>query len=250
MSTVKPYTAEGSKRVQVEHMFDAIAPKYDLLNRVFSLGVDQGWRRTVVRLVKREPVDHLLDVATGTADLAIMAARRGAARRVTGVDISAGMLGHGRVKVKARGLDGRVELLQADSAALPFADGTFQAVTVAFGVRNFEDLERGIREMLRVLTPGGRLFVLEFSKPRNTLLGGLFRFYFHRVMPAVGRLVSRDSAAYTYLPRSVEAFPEGADFVRIVERCGGTAVAARPLSRGIATLYTARKAAAGTGTTA
>jgi demethylmenaquinone methyltransferase / 2-methoxy-6-polyprenyl-1,4-benzoquinol methylase len=205
--TVKPYAAEGSKREQVEHMFDAISPKYDLLNRVFSLGIDQGWRRKVIRLVKNETVDHLLDVATGTADLAILAARKGAARQVTGVDISEGMLAQGRLKVKDRTLSERVTLLQADSAALPFADGTFDAVTVAFGVRNFEDLERGIREMLRVLKPNGRLFVLEFSKPRKAPMKQLFRFYFHRVMPIVGRLVSQDNSAYTYLPQSVEAFP-------------------------------------------
>lgn len=239
--TVKPYTDEGSKRDQVEHMFDAISPKYDLLNRAFSLGIDQGWRRKVIRLVKQEPVARLLDVATGTADLAILAARRSAAGEVVGVDISEGMLRHGRQKVKAAALDARVTLQRADSAALPFADGSFDAVTVAFGVRNFEDLEKGLREMLRVLRPGGRLFVLEFSKPRRAPMKQLFRFYFHRVMPAVGRVVSRDSAAYTYLPQSVDAFPEGADFLRILERCGGREARARPLTGGIATLYTARR---------
>jgi demethylmenaquinone methyltransferase/2-methoxy-6-polyprenyl-1,4-benzoquinol methylase len=236
--TVKPYTADGSKREQVEHMFDSISPKYDLLNRLFSMGVDQGWRRKVMRLVAQEPVNSLLDVATGTADLAILASKQ--VNEVVGVDISAGMLAHGREKVKARNLDARITLQQADSAALPFADGRFDAVTVAFGVRNFEDLERGLREMLRVLKPGGRLFVLEFSKPRKAPMKQLFRFYFHRVMPTVGRLVSKDSAAYTYLPQSVDAFPEGDDFVRILERCGGKGSRAMPLTGGIATLYIAR----------
>jgi demethylmenaquinone methyltransferase/2-methoxy-6-polyprenyl-1,4-benzoquinol methylase len=239
--SVKPYAEAGSKREQVEHMFDAISPKYDLLNRAFSLGIDQGWRRRVVRLLKRERVDHLLDVATGTADLAILAARKGAASRVTGVDISEGMLAHGRQKVTARTLQARVELVRADGTALPFTEGSFDAVTVAFGVRNFEDLEQGLREMLRVLKPGGRLFVLEFSKPRKAPMKQLFRFYFHRVMPAVGRSVSKDSAAYTYLPRSVDAFPEGPDFVRILERCGAREAKATPLTGGIATLYTARR---------
>lgn len=239
--TVKPYTAEGSKREQVEHMFDAIAPKYDLLNRLFSMGVDQGWRRKVIRLVKSVPVDHLLDVATGTADLAIMAARKNAAKRITGVDISEGMLSHGREKVKAQKLDDRVTLVRGDSAALPFADASFDAITVAFGVRNFEDLERGMADMVRVLKPGGRLFVLEFSKPKNNLLGGLFRFYFHRVMPFIGRLVSKDSAAYTYLPKSVDAFPDGEDFVRLLEQCGLRDAVARPLTGGIATLYIASR---------
>lgn len=239
--TVKPYSADGSKREQVEHMFDAIAPKYDLLNRLFSLGVDQGWRRKAIRMVKAEPVERLLDVATGTADLAIMAARRDAAQHITGADISEGMLAHGRRKVADAGLGKRVELVRADGAALPFPDARFDAVTVAFGARNFEDLERGLREMLRVLRPGGRLFVLEFSKPKSTVMGALFRFYFHRVMPFIGRLVSKDSAAYTYLPKSVEAFPEGDEFLRILERCGGKEPRARALTGGIATIYSARR---------
>jgi demethylmenaquinone methyltransferase/2-methoxy-6-polyprenyl-1,4-benzoquinol methylase len=237
--TVTPYSTEGSKKEQVERMFDSISPKYDLLNRLFSLGIDQGWRRKVVRLVGEEPVEHLLDVATGTADLAIMAAPK--VKRVTGIDISEGMLSHGRTKVAKRGLDKRITLTQADSTALPFADGTFEAVTVAFGVRNFEDLPRGLAEMIRVLKPNGRLFVLEFSKPQRTPMRQLFRFYFHRVMPLIGRTVSKDSAAYTYLPQSVDAFPEGKAFLTLLANAGGRNAAARPLTGGIATLYTARK---------
>lgn len=239
--TVKPYTGDGSKREQVEHMFDAISPRYDLLNRLFSMGVDQGWRRKVVRLVKKERVDQLLDVATGTADLAIMAARRDAAAHITGVDISEGMLTHGRVKVTKAGFGDRVTLQRADSAVLPFADNTFDAITVAFGVRNFEDLERGITEMVRVLKPTGRLFVLEFSKPRSAIMGGLFRFYFHHVMPFIGRLVSKDTSAYTYLPKSVDAFPDGEAFVRLLQKCWLREASAEPLTGGIATLYEARK---------
>lgn len=237
--TVTPYSPEGSKREQVEQMFDNISPKYDLLNRLFSMGIDQGWRRKVIRLMAREPVEHLLDVATGTADLAILGSTK--AQRVTGVDISEGMLAHGRTKVAKRGLEKRVVLQRADSEALPFADATFDAVTVAFGVRNFEHLELGVREMLRVLKPGGRLFVLEFSKPQHTPMRQLFRFYFHRVMPAIGRSVSRDSAAYTYLPKSVDAFPEGAAFLQVMRQAGGRECAAEALTGGIASLYTARK---------
>ncbi|MBK7382706.1 MAG: bifunctional demethylmenaquinone methyltransferase/2-methoxy-6-polyprenyl-1,4-benzoquinol methylase UbiE [Flavobacteriales bacterium] len=237
--TVKPYSADGSKREQVEHMFDAIAPKYDLLNRLCSLGVDQGWRRKVIRRVLREPVEHLLDVATGTGDLAILAAKK--IPSVVGVDISEGMLAHGREKVKERGMEDRITLQRADAASLPFANGTFDAITVAFGVRNFEDLERGIRDMVRVLKPDGRLFVLEFSKPKNTILGSLFRFYFHRVMPAIGRMVSKDNAAYTYLPKSVDAFPDGEDFLKILEACGLREAKAEPLTGGISTLYSGRK---------
>jgi demethylmenaquinone methyltransferase/2-methoxy-6-polyprenyl-1,4-benzoquinol methylase len=237
--TVTPYSPEGSKREQVEQMFDNISPKYDLLNRLFSLGIDQGWRRKVVRLLGREPVEHLLDVATGTADLAILGATK--AKRVTGVDISEGMLGHGRTKVAKRGLEQRIVLQRADSESLPFPDNTFDAVTVAFGVRNFEHLEQGMREMQRVLKPNGRLFVLEFSKPMKAPMKQLFRFYFHRVMPAVGRTVSKDSAAYTYLPKSVDAFPEGQAFLDILAKAGLREGKAEPLTGGIATLYTGRK---------
>lgn len=238
MAAVKPYSADGSKREQVERMFDAISPRYDLLNRLFSLGVDQGWRRKVIRLVAAEKVDRLLDVATGTADLALMAA--GKVPHVTGVDISEGMLEHGREKVKKAGLAERITLVRGDAADLPLAEESFDAVTVAFGVRNFEDLPQGIRGMLRVLRPGGRLFVLEFSRPHG-LIGPFYRFYFHRVMPFVGRLVSKDSAAYSYLPASVEAFPEGTAFETILRDAGGRDVRSERLTGGIATLYTARK---------
>lgn len=238
MSGVKPYSAEGSKREQVERMFDSISPRYDLLNRLFSMGTDQGWRRRVMRMVSKEPVGRLLDVATGTADLALMAARQ--VDRVVGADISEGMLAHGRDKVKKAGLEGRVELVRADAADMPFPDGAFDVVTVAFGVRNFEDLGRGVAGMFRVLKPGGRLFVLEFSRPRGPLRP-FYRFYFHRVMPFIGRLISKDSAAYGYLPASVDAFPEGEAFESLLRDRGAREVRSERLTGGIATLYTARK---------
>lgn len=237
--SVTPYSSDASKREQVEHMFDAISPKYDLLNRLFSLGIDQRWRRKVIRMVGEEPVEELLDVATGTADLAIMATEK--ADHVTGIDISVGMLKHGRAKVVQRRLVGRIALQQADSAALPFDDATFDAVTVAFGVRNFEDLGKGLREMLRVLRPGGRIFILEFSKPQRAPMKQLFRFYFHRVMPLIGRSVSKDSSAYTYLPQSVDAFPEGEAFLSMIRTAGGRDAKALSLTGGVATLYSARK---------
>lgn len=237
--TVTPYSSDGSKREQVEQMFDAISPKYDLLNRLFSMGIDQRWRRLVIRSVGEEPTDRLLDVATGTADLAILAAKT--VKEVIGIDISEGMLSHGRTKVKDRGLEDRITLQQADSIALPFDDARFDAVTVAFGVRNFEDLERGLSEMFRVLRPGGRLFVLEFSKPQRTPMRQLFRFYFHRVMPLIGRLVSKDNAAYTYLPESVDAFPQGKAFEEVLNTCGLKEINSRLLTFGVATLYMARK---------
>ncbi|MBL8010505.1 MAG: bifunctional demethylmenaquinone methyltransferase/2-methoxy-6-polyprenyl-1,4-benzoquinol methylase UbiE [Flavobacteriales bacterium] len=235
--SVKPYAKEGSKREQVEHMFDAIAPRYDLLNRLFSLGVDRAWRRRVLGILREEPVERLLDLATGTADLALLCARH--ARSVVGADISEGMLSHGRTKVARARLSDRVELVRAASESLPFPDGRFDAVTVAFGVRNFDDLDRGLREMRRVLRPGGRVLVLEFSKARG-LMGALFRLYFHRVMPVVGRWVSGDASAYSYLPRSVDAFPEGPAFEQRLRAAGFDGIASRRLSGGIATLYTAR----------
>lgn len=238
--TVKPYaTEEGSKREQVELMFDRISPKYDLLNRLCSLGTDQSWRRKVIRSVGKEPVERLLDVATGTADLAIMGSK--VAKQVTGADISAGMLAHGRTKVEKAGLEDRIELVQADAADLPFPDASFDAITVAFGVRNFEDLAQGIAGMVRVLRPGGRLFVLEFSRPQRTPFKQVFRFYFHHVMPLIGRLVSRDHDAYSYLPESVEAFPQGKAFEEILGTSGLKEVRSRLLTFGVATLYTARK---------
>ncbi len=240
MSEVRPYDdRERSKREEVEEMFDRISPRYDLLNRAFSLGIDQGWRRKVVRLLGQEPVTDLLDVATGTGDLALLGASK--AEHVVGVDISEGMLEKGRIKIAKARLEDRIVMQRADSADLPFPEASFDAVTVAFGVRNFEHLVKGIGEMVRVLRPGGRLFVLEFSKPMHTPMRQLFRFYFHRVMPLIGRVVSKDHRAYTYLPESVEAFPEGAAFEAILAGAGLQELRTTPLSGGIATLYVGRK---------
>lgn len=233
---INPY-GPGSRREQVERMFDGIAGTYDRVNRLSSLGTDQRWRRRLVRELTRERPDRVLDVATGTADLAVMAARAGA--RVTGIDISANMLDRGREKVKALGLEGRIDLQRADGEALPFQDGSFDAAMAAFGVRNFEHLDRGLREMHRVLRPGGRVLVLEFSRPRGPL-APLFRIYFHHVMPLIGRLMAHDQQAYTYLPRSVDAFPEGEGFLRILEGAGFVSTARWSLSGGIASLYLGR----------
>ncbi|MEO8067966.1 MAG: bifunctional demethylmenaquinone methyltransferase/2-methoxy-6-polyprenyl-1,4-benzoquinol methylase UbiE [Flavobacteriales bacterium] len=238
--SITPYADSASKREQVEHMFDAISPKYDLLNRVLSLGVDQSWRKKTIARLAAEPVEHLLDVATGTADMAIMAARRNAAQHVTGVDISAGMLDFGSKKVKAAGLSDRIGLQQADSEALPFPDGRFDAITVAFGARNFEHLAKGIGEMHRVLRPDGRAFVLEFSQARG-LMRPLFRLYFHHVMPTIGKLVSKDNAAYTYLPKSVDSFPDGEAFLQVMRGAGFREAKAERFTGGVATLYSGRK---------
>ncbi|MDR2894256.1 MAG: bifunctional demethylmenaquinone methyltransferase/2-methoxy-6-polyprenyl-1,4-benzoquinol methylase UbiE [Alistipes sp.] len=234
---------DSDKKARVEQMFDSIAPSYDALNHLLSAGVDIGWRRRVVKMVRtfdeNEDGLRLLDVATGTGDLAIALARAIPAARVTGVDISEGMLEIGREKVAGRGLAGRVELRTGDAEALEFEGGRFDAVTVAFGVRNFGDMAAGLAEMARVLRPGGRCWVLEFSEPRVPVLGALYRFYFRRVLPLVGRIVSRDRGAYTYLPRSVGEFPAPEQFSEMLRRAGFTAVHRRRLSLGIAWIYEA-----------
>lgn len=219
-------------------MFDAIAPRYDFLNHALSLGIDRGWRRKAIRSIATVSPDEILDVATGTADLAILAAKTTGAR-VIGVDISEGMLEAGRKKLGA--FSDKISLHTGDSEALQFEDGRFDAVMCAYGVRNFENLEVGLREMARVLRPGGRVAILEFSRPKAFPVKQLYGFYFRAILPAMGRLVSKHSTAYSYLPQSVQAFPEGKDFVQMLERCGFKEVQARPLTFGITTLYTAGK---------
>lgn len=241
---ITPYvsTEQENKASQVERMFDGIAHRYDFLNHFFSLGIDVLWRKRCVRLLRQERPKRMLDVATGTADFAIEAVRMGLDVHVTGVDISAGMLDVGRTKIAARGWNDRIELIQGDSVALPFEADAFDVFTVAFGVRNFEDLQGGLKDMLRVLKPGGMGLVLEFSKPRRFPIKQVFGLYFKHIMPTVGKWVSKDPAAYTYLPESVDAFPEGNDFLDQMTLAGYTDVKAQRLTGGIATIYTGRKA--------
>lgn len=230
-----------SKKEQVAGMFDGIAARYDLLNHLLSLGIDKGWRKKAIREVAVISPKNILDVATGTGDLAIAAVKALPDAHITGLDISVGMLDVGRKKVAALSLSNRIAMQDGDSEALPFADDSFDAVMCAYGVRNFDHLEAGLREMQRVLRPGGRLAVLEFSKPKAFPMKQLYHFYFKAMLPLIGRMVSKHSKAYTYLPASVAAFPEGADFLDILGRCGFTGAKARPLTFGITTLYTAGK---------
>lgn len=230
-----------SKKEQVAGMFDGIASRYDLLNHLLSLGIDKGWRRKAIREVMAAQPKNILDVATGTGDLAIAAAHKIPDAKITGVDISVGMLDVGRRKIADQKLAGSISMQEADSEALPFCDASFDVVMCAYGVRNFEHLEAGLREMQRVLRPGGKLVVLEFSKPRSFPMAQLYSFYFKAILPLIGRMVSKHSKAYTYLPQSVAAFPEGAAFCDILRRCGYQSPKARPLSFGITTLYTAVK---------
>lgn len=233
---VKPYQADGSKKVQVAEMFDNISKRYDLLNHVLSLSIDKGWRKKVVKMVKARNPEMILDVATGTADLAIALEKSGA-QAITGIDISNGMLEVGRKKVADKGLSKLITLKQADSENLPFADNTFDAITVAFGVRNFENLKQGLKEMYRVLKPGGHLVVLEFSQPQAFPMKQLYNFYFKNILPGIGKLISKDSRAYTYLPESVQAFPHGEAFMKIMGECQYKRGARIPLTFGIASIY-------------
>lgn len=238
---VKPYQEEeGSKKQQVAQMFDNISARYDFLNHLLSLSIDKGWRKKVVKLVKAEKPQQVLDVATGTADLAI-ALEKSHPQHITGIDISNGMLEVGRKKVAKKNLTELITLEQADSENLPFDDNHFDAITVAFGVRNFEDLEKGLREMQRVLKPGGKLLVLEFSQPQKFPFKQVYNFYFKNILPGLGKLISNDSSAYTYLPESVGAFPFGEKFTGIMEKCGYTRTRFTPVTFGVATIYEGTK---------
>lgn len=238
---VKPYDGQESKKSQVSRMFGRIAPYYDFLNHLLSAGVDTVWRKQAIRQLQGRPVRTLLDVATGTADLALEASRQLKPERIVGIDISREMLDIGRSKVSRRGLEGLIELIEGDSENLPFADNTFDAVTVAFGVRNYEDLEKGLAEMRRVLKGGGRLVVLEFSRPRGFPFRQLFNFYFANILPLIGRLTSKDPKAYRYLYESVQAFPDGEDFITILEKAGYKSNQCIPLTLGICSIYTGEK---------
>ena len=249
---IVPYKdSQLGKKQQVAEMFDKIAFRYDFLNRFLSGGIDLYWRRRAIREVGAG-IDSgkasltagrqaILDVATGTADMAIMMARYLHGVRITGVDISNGMLEIGRQKVQRQQLGERIDLQTGDSESLQFADGSFDAITVAFGVRNFENLEKGLNEMLRVLKPGGRLVVLEFSQPRTPGIRQFYDLYLRLVAPNVGKMVSSSREAYQYLNDSVKAFPEGVAFTRIMDGCGYRNTRLRRLSLGICTLYIGEK---------
>jgi demethylmenaquinone methyltransferase / 2-methoxy-6-polyprenyl-1,4-benzoquinol methylase len=236
--------SELGKKQQVAEMFDKIAFRYDFLNRFLSGGIDLYWRRRAIRELEGMAAGDklsVLDVATGTGDMAILVTKQLSGSHVTGVDISNGMLEVGRQKITRLQLEQRIVLQTGDSEALEFPDACFDAITVAFGVRNFENLERGLREMLRVLKPGGRLVVLEFSHPRTPGIRQLYDLYLRLVAPNVGRMVSSSREAYQYLNDSVKAFPEGTAFTHILDTCGYTNARMRRLSLGICSLYVGEK---------
>ncbi len=237
MSVVVPYGEDpGAKKQQVARMFNNISRRYDFLNHFLSLGIDILWRKKAIGLLRDLQPKMILDVATGTGDFAIEALSL-KPNKIIGVDISEGMLAVGKEKLKQRGLDAQIELCTGDSEKLPFDDNFFDAVIVAFGVRNFENLELGLKEMLRVVRPGGKVVILEFSKPTKFPMKQLYNLYFTAILPWIGRVISRDSSAYRYLPESVKAFPDGTNFLTVLSSLGYKNPQCDPLTFGISSLY-------------
>jgi demethylmenaquinone methyltransferase/2-methoxy-6-polyprenyl-1,4-benzoquinol methylase len=240
--TIVPYQhSDLSKKEQVAGMFDQIAFRYDLLNRFLSGGIDIYWRRQAIRELKQLQPKLVLDVATGTADVAIMTWKYLRPEKIIGIDISEGMLHLGREKIAKLLLSNNIELKQGDSEAINFPGNTFDAITVAFGVRNFQNLEQGLSEMFRVLKPGGKLVVLEFSKPKQMVFKGLYNLYMRVICPGIGKWLTKNREAYQYLHNSVKAFPEGETFLHILQQVGFSETSLKRLSLGICTIYCGRK---------
>lgn len=224
-------------------MFDSIAPAYDFMNRAMTFGIDKSWRAKAVKMLRALPHDEILDVATGTADLAIRMARDLKPAHITGIDLSDGMVAVGRRKVAQAGLSGCITLTTGDCLALPMADASFDCVTVAYGVRNFEHLDRGYREMARVLRPGGTVCVIELSTPTSPLVKPFYKLYTRGIIPAIGRMVSKDRRAYSYLPESIAAVPQGEAMLQLMRQAGLTRCSYRRLTFGTCTIYIGHKPA-------
>ncbi len=238
---IKPYSDDGKKSEQVEQMFDNIAPAYDLLNHTLSLGIDRSWRRKAIKWLRPFGPKRMMDVATGTGDFAILACRMLEPDELIGTDISEGMMNVGRDKVKKEALADKISFAREDCTSLSFADNRFDAVTVAFGIRNFENLDKGLSEMCRVLVPGGHLVILELTTPDRFPMKQLFTIYSKVVIPVLGRLFSKDNSAYRYLPETIRAFPQGEVMKGVISRAGFSQVQFKRLTFGICTLYTATK---------
>lgn len=239
--SIKPYNKEGKKSELVEEMFDNIAPAYDKLNHTLSMGIDRCWRKKAIRTLRPFHPKRMMDVATGTGDFAILACRELQPDSLTGIDISEGMMNVGREKVKQARLSDKITFAREDCTCLSFADGSFDAVTVAFGIRNFEGLDKGLSEMCRVLTPGGHLVILELSTPDRFPMKQLFGIYSKVVIPLIGKCISKDNSAYTYLPQSIQAFPQGEVMQEVIRKAGFSEVRFKRLTFGTCTLYTATK---------
>lgn len=241
MEDIKPIQSSRiSKKQQVEEMFDSISKRYDFLNHFLSMGIDRKWRKKAVARLRDLHPEYILDVATGTGDLALEALSL-QPKRITGVDLSEGMLEIGRKKIREAGKSNLIELLKGDSENLVFGDNTFDACTVGFGVRNFENLDKGLAEIYRVLKPGAMFVVLEFSKPRVFPVKQLYHFYFNAILPFWGRYISKNQSAYTYLPESVRHFPDGEQFIAHLEKAGFRNTTMKALSLGICSIYTGVK---------
>lgn len=221
-------------------MFDDISGKYDFLNHLLSLGIDRGWRKKLRKKLESLPHGNVLDLATGTGDMAIELAKIPGIK-LTGADLSPGMLSVADKKVKKLGLQETISLKQVDSENMPFSTGEFDAITISYGVRNFQDLKKGLAEMSRVLKPGGYALILEFSNPENKIIGALYSFYFKKILPMIGRIFSKNMRAYTYLPESVSVFPYGKAFAAICSECGYASTEVIPLTFGVTTLYVCKK---------
>lgn len=233
----KNYTQ--SKKANIGKLFDGIASTYDRFNHVTSMGIDIWWRRVAIRGMK--PVTHLLDVAVGTADVALMALRKGKSQHVTGIDLSREMMAIGKTKAERAGFKDQMEFVEGSALEMPFKDDEFEALTCAYGIRNFSDLDKGLEEMHRVLKEGGQLIILEFSYPTNPLIRWCYDFYFSHIMPAIGRMMSNDVSAYTYFMHSVKSFIWGEEMLCHLRNAGFTNATYRTMTFGITTLYTARK---------
>lgn len=241
MSKVKPYkNSTLGKKAQVTEMFDTISGEYDGLNRVISFGIDVKWRKKVVKMVAETQPESVLDIATGTGDLAIQLAQTGASK-VVGLDISSGMLEVGKTKIKKQGLEQKIEMVLGDSEQMPFEDASFDAITVAFGVRNFEDLEQGLKDIYRVLKPGGTFVILETSVPTKTPYKQGYNFYSKTILPVIGRIFSKDKSAYRYLSESASVFPYGEALNNILRKIGFIGVEDFPQTFGVATIYKSTK---------
>jgi demethylmenaquinone methyltransferase/2-methoxy-6-polyprenyl-1,4-benzoquinol methylase len=234
---VPDQTSDLSKKEQVADMFDDIAKKYDFLNRFLSAGIDVSWRKKALSHLKENNPSTILDVATGTADVAILAQSILHPEKIIGIDISEGMLSIGREKINKLGLQNQIELKSGDSESINFEDNSFDAVTVSFGVRNFQNLEKGLSEIKRVLKPGGKLVILEFSKPSMPLVKSIYTLYMKVITPNVGKLFSKNSNAYSYLDESIKKFPEGKNFTQVLDKIGYQKTYSKTLSLGICSIY-------------
>lgn len=238
---IKPYGKQGAKEKLVEEMFDNIAPTYDTLNHRLSWNIDKGWRRSAIRQLAPGKPKRILDIATGTGDFAILAAQALSPEKIVGIDISEGMLKVAREKVKHAHLEEKVEMRKEDCLAMSFPDNTFDAATSAFGIRNFQDLDKGLAEICRVMKPGGQLSLVELTTPVSFPMKQLFKIYSHTILPVYGKLISKDEGAYQYLTASIEAFPQGEQMVGILKKAGFSQASFRRLTFGICTMYYAQK---------